>query len=159
MAIILSIVGGLIVIATKSLNNAATKKLNFFPGSTVNYLTGTFFSLLFLLLLRQRIEIFDKIAEIPPYYFLGGLLGLLAMLASNYTLHRLPVMHSTTLIIALQMLTALYIDLFMFNKYSYLRTIGALIVVLALVWDQRIILEIKKKEALAEKISRGDRIE
>lgn len=148
------------MIATKYLNNAATKKMSFFPGSTVNYLTGTFFSLIFLLLLRQKIEVFDKIAEIPPHYFLGGLLGLIAMLASNFTLHRLPVMHSTTLIIALQMMTALYIDLFMFNKYSYLRTIGALVVVMALIWDQKIIAEIKKKEKIKEiNLLRGEKNE
>lgn len=141
LAMILAFCGGLMIVTSKSLNNAAAKSLGLLPGSIINFVTGSVVALILSLIFSDKLAGLMALGNVPWYFMLAGVFGVLAMLVSNFTLHRLPVLHSTTLIVAAQMLTALMIDFAFFGVFSVVKTAAALVVVVALIWDQRIIKE------------------
>jgi transporter family-2 protein len=139
LAMLLGFSGGLIIVTSKSLNNAAANRLGLFPGSLINYVTGSITALILVLIFQNGALGFTNFINVPWYFYLSGLFGLLAMILSNATLHRLPVLHSTTMIVASQMITALVIDYSLFQQFSLLKTVGATVVLVALWWDQKIL--------------------
>lgn len=141
LAMILAFCGGLMIVTSKSLNNAAAKSLGLLPGSLINFITGSIVAFSLALVFSNKLSGLMNMGNVPWYFFLAGVFGLTAMLVSNFTLHRLPVLHSTTLIVAAQMLTALVIDFILFGVFSLIKSLAALIVVVALIWDQKIIKE------------------
>lgn len=138
LAIVLGLIGGLSLLVSKGLNNAAANQLGLLRGSVLNYITGTITALALALTFSGIPEI-TRYTSIPGYYYLAGALGLLAMLVSNATLHRLPLIHSTALIITTQLTTALAIDYLIFGIGSWWKVSGAVLVILALVIDGNIL--------------------
>jgi uncharacterized membrane protein YdcZ (DUF606 family) len=139
IAIILALLGGLIIITSKYINHTAAKEMGLLPGSVINYIMGSLTALLLALIFVGKLDGLTKLTTIPWYFFLAGVFGLIAMILSNMTLSRLPVLHSTTLIVTSQMITALVIDFLIFGQFSLVKSLGAFVVVIALIWDQKIL--------------------
>ncbi|MCK8061211.1 MULTISPECIES: DMT family transporter [unclassified Fusibacter] len=139
LAIGLAFLGGLIIVTSKYINHTAAKEMGLLPGSVINYIMGSITALVLALIFVGKLDGLTRLSEIPWYFFLAGVFGLVAMIISNATLSRLPVLHSTTLIVTSQMITALVIDYLIFGQFSWVKSIGAAVVVVALVWDQKIL--------------------
>lgn len=135
---ILGFVGGLALLTSKGINNAAANQLGLMRGTVLNYLTGTLVAGA-LALTFGGLSSWAVYGQIPWYYFLAGIMGLVAMLLSNATLHKLPVIHSTALILATQMSAALALDYWLFGMGSAMKLLGAGIILVALVWDQALL--------------------
>lgn len=138
MAFLFGFLGGLALLLSKAMNNAAATRIGLLQGTLLNYVTGT----LVAGLLAMALGGFHPLTtymEIPWYFFLAGLMGLLAMLISNATLHRLPVIHTTALILVTQMSVALALDYWLFGIGSWLKVAGAAVVIAGLLWDQKYI--------------------
>lgn len=135
---ILGFLGGLALLTSKAINNAAANQLGLMRGTVLNFLTGTLVAGTLALSLGG-LSSGAVYAQIPWYYFLAGVMGLVAMLLSNATLHKLPVIHSTALILATQMSAALALDYWLFGIGSAMKLLGAGIILGALVWDQALL--------------------
>lgn len=148
LAMGLAILSGVMIMTSKTINNAASRKLGLLPGSILNFLVGALTALLLTLFFKGSFTSFEALLEVPWYYYLAGLFGLMAMLISNATLHRLPVVHTTSLVISAQMFTALIIDYLFFSEFSLIKSFGALLVVLGVILDQKILQTDAKRNAM-----------
>ncbi len=138
LAVILAFFGGLAIVVSKMLNHNAAKRFGLLPGTLLNYLTGTLMAGILAFASMKRFD-YTVFLDVPPLMYSAGLLGLGAMLISNLTLNRLPVVHSTSIIVVTQMSVALLLDYWLFGIGSLIRIVGAMLVVIALILDQYII--------------------
>ena len=149
-AMSLAALGGVMIMVSKYISNAASRKLGLLPGSILNFLVGAITAFLLALFLKGSLVSLKSLWGVPLYFYLAGIFGLLAMLISNATLHRIPVMHTASLVISAQMLTALMIDYLFFEQFSWIKSIGALLVVLGVMLDQKILQNETKRNAMRQ---------
>lgn len=139
LAILLGLLSGVVIVFSKYISNAAARHLGLLKGTLINYIVGSLFALLLALVFGGGQLALVKLPQIPWYYYLSGVFGVLAMMISNATLNKLPILHSTSLIITLQMLTALALDYLLFQQFTPLKALGGAVVIVALLLDQRLI--------------------
>ena len=129
---------GGISVASKMLNYQASNYLGTFNGSLINYLLATPISLAVLLLTGGFPA--QGFLAAPWWACLGGVFGVLAMVINVYSLHRVSLFQSTTLLLLSQLLTSVVVDLVLFGRMSLLKALGVLLLAAGVVWDKRIAL-------------------
>lgn len=136
--------GGISVVS-KMLNYQASNYLGTFNGSLINYLLATPISLAVLLLTGDGFPA-QGFASAPWWAFLGGVFGVLAMVINVYSLHRVNLFQSTTLLLLSQLLTSVVVDLVLFGKMSLLKALGVLLLAAGVVWDKMIVSAQQEKK-------------
>ncbi len=148
--VLLGFLCGGISVASKMLNYQASNYLGTFNGSLINYLLATPISLAVLLLTGGFPA--QGFVQAPWWACLGGVFGVLAMVINVYSLHRVNLFQSTTLLLLSQLLTSVVVDLVLFGRMSALKALGVLLLAAGVVWDKRIVsvqqAEEKKAQAM-----------
>ncbi|MDU3724184.1 MAG: DMT family transporter, partial [Clostridium celatum] len=79
-----------------------------------------------------------EMSNMPFYIFLGGVIGVMVVYTSNVVIPKIPVVYSTLLMFSGQMLCAIIIDAIVMKDFSILKLIGAIIVVLGILYNSRV---------------------
>lgn len=132
LAIMLAIIMGGLFIIIRSLNMILGNAIGIYGSNLVNHFTGIIGSTIIyftvITLGLQRIEVYSSI---PPYAFLGGIIGSAFVILSNYSFSKTTVVTSTILILVGQFISSLIIDMIILDLQIKPTAIaGALLIVI-----------------------------
>ncbi len=113
-------------------NAALGKIIGLWESTFIVHIIGTITAIACLLLLRVGLGNYSKLATVPWYAYLGGVLNVLIIYGVAQSIPKIGVGNATTAIIVIQIITALVIDhlgAFGMEKYSfhYLDLLGVLL--------------------------------
>ncbi|WP_141558070.1 DMT family transporter, partial [Bacillus cereus] len=105
-------------------------------GTFFNYITGLFFSMIFLIFSSDSIYISSHtLQKIPFVVYLGGLVGVIVISLSNYITPKISAFYLTLLIFIGQLFMGTIIDFFMTNELSIGKIIGGILVLIGLTYN------------------------
>jgi len=143
--IFISILVGISVVVARIINSNLAKRIGIFQGTFFNYVTGLFFSFIFLLLSNEALTISSiKMNSIPLWAYLGGLAGVIVIVLSNYLTPKISSFYFTLLVFIGQLFIGIIIDFSTFHDLSIGKLIGGLFVLIGLTYN----LWIDKKQKM-----------
>ena len=162
--ILLGFLGGGVSVVSKALNYQAGNYLGTFNGSLINYLLATPISLVILLAIEGGKLPVEGFLSAPWWAYLGGICGVAAMVINVYSLRRITLFQSTTLLLVSQLVTSVMVDLIFFGKMSLLKALGVLLLgtaagvleLIYLVWASRALRFWHGAQAAEEMNEEGD---
>lgn len=151
LGILLALISGIISVISKMLNYKTTEKIGLLNGTLVNYVVGSLFSLLAIIVLG-KFNIINPtlISSIPFWLYLGGIFGLLSLVLTIFSLSKVSVVYSTVLILIGQLGTGLVIDGLNSGKFSFLKLLGVALIILGIALDKlaRDCIEVNKETVI-----------
>jgi bacterial/archaeal transporter family-2 protein len=134
--ILLAILSGVSVVISRIINSKLAEEIGTFQGTFFNYLTGLITSTIFLLITKDYINI-PPIHELnlPIYSYLGGSIGILVVVLSNYTTPKVSSFSLTLLVFIGQLSIGIIIDYFNSNTLSIGKLIGGLFILIGLTYN------------------------
>ena len=139
LMILLAILGGVLTTLSMIVSSTLGKKIGLIQSTIIHYIGGLIGGVFILIGLGSKIA--PSIAEMsnmPFYIFLGGVIGVMVVYTSNVVIPKIPVVYSTLLMFSGQMLCAIIIDAIVMKDFSILKLIGAIIVVLGILYNSRV---------------------
>ena len=133
MMLLLATLAGVNIVFTRFLNAECAKKNSLSVGTLFNYITGLLTSIIVLILSGEPGGFrSDLQTSASLFIYLGGTVGVMTLLLSNYLTPRLPAFLLTLLIFISQLLTALLLDFVITGELSMGKLIGGLLVFVGL---------------------------
>ncbi|EKY23288.1 DMT family transporter [Clostridium celatum] len=139
LMILLAVLGGVLTTLSMVVSSTLGKKIGLIQSTIIHYIGGLIGGGFILIGLGSKIA--PSIAEMsnmPFYIFLGGVIGVMVVYTSNVVIPKIPVVYSTLLMFSGQMLCAIIIDAIVMKDFSILKLIGAIIVVLGILYNSRV---------------------
>ncbi|WP_270438117.1 DMT family transporter [Faecalibacillus intestinalis] len=135
ISIIFSILSGVTIVLSRSVNGMLSKKMGAYQGTFYNYFTGFMTSLILMLVLMivgvQHINI--SLDKTNLMMYLGGIIGVFNILILNIIVPRISPVILTLLSFIGQLVSGMVIDAFVYNMFSISKILGCLIVIVGLV--------------------------
>lgn len=134
--VLLSVFTGITVVYTRIINSSLAEKIGTFQGTLINYITGLSFSIIFLFVSRETINLsYAGMNSIPIWAYFGGLIGFAIIILSNYITPRISAFYSTLLMFVGQLFIGILIDYFSTHTMSMGKLIGGLLVMIGLTYN------------------------
>lgn len=134
LALVLSILAGAAIVVSRLINSSLAQHLGFLTGTGINCIVGLIVSLAYLLIRGTASSLTAAVfMSVPPWAYLGGVLGVVVVMLSSFLTPRMPVFYLTLLMFLGQMFASILIDWFALGYSSPGRMIGGLLVVTGLV--------------------------
>ncbi|GAA0123110.1 MAG: DMT family transporter [Clostridium argentinense] len=137
--IILAMIGGGLTIISMIINAGLAKEIGVLRGTLINYIVGL--SVISILMLFSKNTYgfnIGNFSNIPFYAFLGGLIGVIVVSASNIVIPKIPTMYTTLLIFIGQIFIGIIIDYLQLNTLSKGKIIGGLLILLGMLYNSKI---------------------
>ena len=131
ISIIFSILSGVTIVLSRSVNGMLSKKMGAYQGTFYNYFTGFMTSLILMLVCVQHINI--SLDKTNLMMYLGGIIGVFNILILNIIVPRISPVILTLLSFIGQLVSGMVIDAFVYNMFSISKILGCLIVIAGLV--------------------------
>ena len=132
-------IGGILTTLSMLVNSSLGKKIGVIQSTCINYIVGLICSAIVLVILGSSINIsIDTFSKIPFYMFLGGAVGVSVVYLSNIIIPKIPVVYSTLLLFVGQVITGIIIDFFVMSELSFTKLIGAIIIIIGLLFNSKI---------------------
>lgn len=127
---ILAFICGGLTIVSIIINANLGQKLGAFQGGLVNYTVGLTVTLIImtLLVITGNFQM-NNFNGIPFYAYLGGVVGVMVVVASNLVIPKIPAVYSTVLIFIGQIFTGIFIDYLTAGNISIGKILGGLIII------------------------------
>lgn len=136
IAILLSILSGITNVVARIINSNLAKIIGLFQGTLFNYIIGLIVSLLFLVFNTKSINFTsDTFLSIPVWAYLGGMLGVLVVVISNYLTPRISAFYLTLLMFIGQLFAGIIIDYIATRELSIGKVIGGIFVLAGLSYN------------------------
>ncbi|MES5893338.1 DMT family transporter [Bacillus cereus group sp. RP43] len=134
--ICIAILAGVSIVIARIINANLAKEIGNWEGTFFNYITGLFFSMLFLIFSSDSLYISSHtLQSIPVAVYLGGLVGVIVISLSNYITPKIPAFYLTLLIFIGQLFTGTVIDFFLSNELSIGKIVGGIFVLIGLTYN------------------------
>lgn len=134
--ICIAILAGISIVVARIINANLAAKIGIFQGTFFNYITGLFFSFLFLLFSNESLHVSTvTLQSIPFVVYLGGLVGVIVIVLSNYITPKISSFYLTLLIFVGQLFMGVLIDFFNSGDVSIGKMIGGFLVLLGLTYN------------------------
>ena len=134
--VLLAILAGVSVVISRIFNSRIAEEIGTFQGTFINYLTGLITALLFFILTKDYINIrTSTLSSIPFYAYLGGAIGILVVLLSNYTTPKVSSFSLSLLVFIGQLSIGILIDYFSYSTVSIGKLIGGLLILFGLSYN------------------------
>lgn len=132
----LSILAGASVVLGRVINSRLCEKIGTLQSTLINYIVGLIFSIMFLFISQDKFKMSLKaFATIPFWAYLGGLIGVVIIMTSNYITPRITAFYITLLVFIGQLFIGCVIDYFVFHELSITKAIGGLFVLVGLSYN------------------------
>lgn len=129
--IFLSILTGVIIVVSRILNTKLSHEIGLIESSYFNYLTGAVTSILLFLVAGEHFNIVS-LKDVPPYGYLGGILGVMIVILNSVVSPKLSAFYVTLLIFIGQLFTGILIDWLISGILPVTKILGGIIVVIGL---------------------------
>ncbi len=131
----ISFFSGITVVLARMLNAKLAEKIGTIQATVVNYVVGIFFSILMLLLMQPGFSPVPLTNSLPFWSYLGGLLGIVIIMISNYITPRVPAFYITLLVFLGQLTLGILIDWWVSREFSPLKLLGSIFVVAGFLYN------------------------
>jgi len=131
--IILSVLGGAALVIGRILNGQLGARAGVKFSTLMNYLTGALGALIILIVTGNGFATAFPKADMPIVYYMGGMVGVGAVLLGVWATSRAPSVQVTLLIFVAQLFMSMVLDAFLLDKFSTGRLIGGFIVLIGAV--------------------------
>ena len=139
LMILLAVLGGVLTTLSMVVSSTLGKKIGLIQSTIIHYIGGLIGGVFILIGLGSKIAPYiAEMSNMPFYIFLGGVIGVMVVYTSNVVIPKIPVVYSTLLMFSGQMLCAIIIDAIVMKDFSILKLIGAIIVVLGILYNSRV---------------------
>lgn len=136
IAIILSILSGVTNVVARIINANLAKIIGLFQGTLFNYVIGLLVSLLFLLFNLNSMDFTSNtFLSVPIWAYLGGMLGVMVVVISNYLTPRISAFYLTLLMFIGQLFAGIIIDYVASSELSIGKIIGGIFVLAGLSYN------------------------
>jgi bacterial/archaeal transporter family-2 protein len=136
IAILLSVLSGVTNVVARIINSNLAKLIGLFQGTLFNYVVGLIVSLLFLAFNTKTIDFSSTtILSVPIWAYLGGMLGVLVVVISNYLTPRISAFYLTILMFIGQLFAGIIIDYVATREFSIGKIIGGIFVLAGLSYN------------------------
>lgn len=137
--IILAMIGGGLTIISMIINAGLAKEIGVLRGTLINYIVGLLVILIIMVFAKSTYNFnIDNFSNIPFYAFLGGLIGVIVVSASNVVIPKIPTMYTTLLIFIGQIFTGIIIDYLQLSSISKGKIIGGLLILLGMLYNSNV---------------------
>lgn len=134
--ILAAIASGVSIVIARIINSNLACEIGTFEGTFYNYIVGLLFSIIFLFISSESFNLSYKILGSIPYWtFLGGLIGVIVVAASNIVTPKISSFYLTLITFIGQLFTGMIIDYYNLNLISKGKIIGGLLVVAGLTYN------------------------
>ncbi|MDA2758901.1 DMT family transporter [Bacillus cereus group sp. Bc005] len=134
--VMIAILAGVSIVVARIINANLAAKIGNWEGTFFNYITGLFFSILFLIFSSDSMYIpMHTLQSIPIAVYLGGLVGVIVISLSNYITPKISAFYLTLLIFIGQLFAGTIIDFFLTNELSTGKIIGGVFVLIGLTYN------------------------
>lgn len=128
-----AIAAGITNLLARNINSILAEKIGLFEGTFFNYITGLFFSALFLLFSGEFLNIsFGLFKSVPFPAYLGGLIGVFVVSMSSLAASKISAFYLTLIMFLGQLFTGIVLDYLSTGILSVGKLIGGFFVVLGL---------------------------
>lgn len=135
-SICIAILAGVSIVVSRIINANLAKKIGTFQGTFFNYVTGLLVSILFLFFSSESLSLSTTtLQSIPFAAYLGGFVGVIVIVASNYITPKISSFYLTLFIFVGQLFMGVVIDFFTLHDISIGKVIGGLLVLLGLTYN------------------------
>lgn len=139
LMILLAVLGGVLTTLSMVVSSTLGKKIGLIQSTIIHYIGGLIGGIFILIGLGSKIvPSITDMSKMPLYIFLGGLIGVIVVYISNIVIPKIPVVYSTLLMFSGQMLCAIIIDAIVMGDFSWIKLLGAIIVVLGVLYNSRV---------------------
>jgi transporter family-2 protein len=146
VAVLLSFLAGFTIVLSRTLNAKLGELTTIGVSTFFNYLVGTVISILVFFALGTRGFSLDGFEISPdPFMYIGGFLGVCAILLSNILVTKIPAFYLTLTLFIGQVFMGIVIDALIAQEFSIPILIGGILVAAGLCTD--LMLDRKKKAA------------
>ncbi|MEA4828113.1 MAG: DMT family transporter [Clostridium sp.] len=137
--IILAFISGCLVLLSMVVNSNLAKRVGVFQGTFINYLGGLVITGIILLFINDGRNLsFTELANFPFWIYLGGVIGVAVVAASNVIIPKIPTIYSTLLIFIGQLFTGIALDYFTGVDVSMGKLIGGALILAGLFYNFRV---------------------
>ncbi|WP_459502271.1 DMT family transporter [Bacillus sp. C1] len=134
--ICIAILAGISIVVARIINANLATKIGIFQGTFFNYITGLVVSFLFLIFSSESLSVSTTtLQSIPFVVYLGGLVGVIVIVLSNYITPKISSFYLTLLIFVGQLFMGVLIDFFNSGDISIGKIIGGFLVLLGLTYN------------------------
>lgn len=134
--ILAALAAGVSIVLARIINSNLANKVGIFEGTFLNYVIGLLFSIIFFFFSSETFNLSSKpLGTIPFWTFLGGLVGVIVVAASNVVTPKISAFYLTLIIFVGQLFTGMIIDYLNLNLISNGKIIGGLLVILGLAYN------------------------
>jgi transporter family-2 protein len=131
--IILSLLTGLTVVLSRTINAGLAEKTSIMRSTLYYYVAAFVFSFLLLIVFKAGDAPFALISSpVNPTYFLGGIMGVLIIIILNATVAKISSLYMTLLLFAGQVFTGIAMDMILTHAFSLPNLLGGVFVTLGL---------------------------
>lgn len=139
LMILLAVLGGVLTTLSMVVSSTIGKKIGLIQSTIIHYIGGLIGGVFILIGLGSKIApSIAEMSKMPFYIFLGGIIGVIVVYTSNIVIPKIPVVYSTLLMFSGQMLCAIIIDAIVMGDFSWIKLLGAIIVVLGILYNSRV---------------------
>ena len=132
ISIIFSILSGVTIVLSRSVNGMLSKKMGAYQGTFYNcFMTSLIVMLVLMVVGVQHINI--SLDKTNLMMYLGGIIGVFNILILNIIVPRISPVILTLLSFIGQLVSGMVIDAFVYNMFSISKILGCLIVITGLV--------------------------
>jgi bacterial/archaeal transporter family-2 protein len=134
--ILAALAAGVSIVLARIINSNLANKIGTFEGTFLNYVIGLLFSIIFFFFSSETFNLSSKtLGTIPFWTFLGGLVGVIVVAASNLVTPKISSFYLTLIIFVGQLFTGMIIDYLNLNLISNGKIIGGLLVISGLAYN------------------------
>ncbi len=134
--LLISFSAGVSVVLGRIVNAKLAEKIGTMQSTLINYITGLSLSYIVYLISKDE-PLFSSLnkVSVPLWAYLGGLAGVVIIIASNYITPKLSAFYVTLLVFVGQLLIGIIIDYFILHELSAGKCIGGLLVLIGLAYN------------------------
>jgi len=134
--IIIAIFAGVSITVARLINSNLADRIGIFQGTFYNYAIGLLVSFIFLAFNKEPILLSTStLLNVPFWAYLGGLLGVVVVAASNFVTPKISAFYLTIIIFVGQIFAGITIDYYCSGIISKGTIIGGLLVFIGLTYN------------------------
>ena len=128
---------GVVNVINKMVNVQAKKTLGIAGGTLLNYIEATIITMLIILFSGRAGFVTAQFPTVPPLYYFGGVFSVFALILIIIGTERTQVVLSTTMVLAGQLTVSVIMDALFFDRFSLLRVLGIILILLGSLYNQK----------------------
>ncbi|MEG2338372.1 MAG: DMT family transporter [Clostridium sp.] len=148
----IAVLSGMVNIMNRMINLEAKKRLGLCNGTMLNYVEATILSLIIAVVFYGAPGLnTGHLSEIPPIYFIGGVLGLISMVLMMIGMSHVKVVYATVIALLGQLGAGVIVDSIVEGHFDIVKVLGVIFIVVGVLYDKKIDgLQRCKKESESE---------